>query len=113
MTATAPRSGVIATLIVVSCHAFLWLVFFLIPILLAPKLEHLFRDAHMPLPRITEEVLTLSNWTQIYSNVLPLYFLPLLAVEGIIYFFLRQVMPSREFNDLTAMRVGDPARQHN
>jgi hypothetical protein len=24
-----------------------------------------------------------------------------------------QAMPSREFNDLTAMRVGDPARQHN
>ena len=75
----------------VSLHGNLWLTFLLGLLFLVPQFWLTFRSMKGKiLPRMTTDLLNASDWAWTNWMFLPLFLLPFLVLDGLVYFLLHQ-----------------------
>jgi type II secretory pathway component PulF len=84
------RSDLIATVVHVSTHFFLWLVFIAVMIFYLPSREAMFADLKFKVPEATIYILDLSHWIiEFWFILMPFLILMLLIADAPVYFLLR------------------------
>src|SRR5262245_44325481 len=90
MDATTLRSDRADAVVALAIHTLLWCLFFTALAIAVPPYDRQFAEWRMKLPALTEVVMDLSRWVTTYWMTIPLVVLPLLAVDGGVFWVLRR-----------------------
>jgi type II secretory pathway component PulF len=78
-----------AMILAIALHSILWIAWLLGLCLLIPRFEKVFRDVNVRLPDVTVMVLSLEQWVNSFPLFAVIFLCLFLAIDGMIYFWLR------------------------
>src|SRR5262249_50466867 len=92
-----------ATLFRVLLHGALWLPFVITMLVVVPRAHKVFADFHLQLLALTEVVLAVGDWMSAFYPLLPVVIAPLLLMDGLILYVLRQGADTRRYGHLWSL----------